>query len=43
MRSSAWILGAPYTPRLCSWICLIFSVGHASVSARSDGARRSQL
>ena len=37
-RSSAWILGAPYTPRLCSWICLIFSVSHASVSALSDGA-----
>jgi hypothetical protein len=42
-RSSAWILGAPYTPRLASWICLIFSVNHASLSARSDGARRSQL
>ena len=43
IRSSAWILGAPYTPRLASWICLIFSVSHASLSARSDGARRSQL
>jgi hypothetical protein len=42
-RSSAWILGAPYTPRLCSWMRLIFPVSHASVSARSDGARRSQL
>jgi hypothetical protein len=41
--SSAWILGAPYTPRLASWICLIFSVNHASVRARSDGGRRSQL
>ncbi|HUA43628.1 MAG TPA: hypothetical protein VMA77_00260 [Solirubrobacteraceae bacterium] len=28
--SSAWILGAPYTLRLASWICLIFSVNHAS-------------
>jgi hypothetical protein len=43
IRSSAWILGAPYTPRLASWICLIFSVNHASLSARSDGALRSQL
>jgi hypothetical protein len=43
IRSSAWIRGAPYTPRLASWICLIFSVSHASLSARSDGARRSQL
>ena len=42
IRNSAWILGTPYTPRLSSWICLIFSVNHASVSARSDGARRSQ-
>ena len=42
-RSSAWIRGAPYTPRLVSWIRLIFSVSHASLSARSDGARRSQL
>jgi hypothetical protein len=41
--SSAWIRGEPYTPRLCSWICLIFSVSHASVSARSDGVRRPQL
>ena len=43
MRSSAWILGAPYTARLPSWICLIFAVNHASTSALSDGARRSQL
>jgi hypothetical protein len=43
IRSSAWILGAPYTPRLASKICLILSVSHASVSARSDGARCSQL
>jgi hypothetical protein len=43
MRSSAWILGTPYKPRLASWICLIFSVNHASVSALSDGALRSQL
>ena len=43
IRSSAWILGTPYTPRLASWICLILSVNHASVSALSDGARRSQL
>ena len=41
-RSSAWILGEPYTPRLASWICLILSVNHASLSARSDGGRRSQ-
>lgn len=27
---------------LASWICLIRSVSHASVSARSQGARRSQ-
>ena len=25
-----------------AWICLILSVSHASDSARSDGARRSQ-
>jgi hypothetical protein len=43
IRSSAWIRGAPYTPRLASWICLIFSVSQASSSARSDGGRRSQL
>jgi hypothetical protein len=30
------------TLRLASWICLIRSVSHASVSARSQGARRSQ-
>jgi hypothetical protein len=42
-RSSAWTRGEPYTPRLCSWICLIRSVNHASWSARSDGARRCQL
>ena len=43
MHSSAWMRGAPYTPRLASWICMIFSVSQASWSARSDGARRSQL
>jgi hypothetical protein len=42
-RSSAWIRGEPYVPRLAAWICLIFSVSQASSSARSDGARRSQL
>ncbi len=42
-RSSAWILGAPYTPRVPAWISRIFSVSHASLSALSDGARRSQL
>ena len=42
-RSSAWILGAPYTPRVAAWIWRIFAVSHASLSARSDGARRSQL
>src|SRR5215211_2727221 len=42
-RSSARIRGAPYTPRPASWIRLIFSVSQASWSARSDGARRSQL
>ncbi len=41
-RSSAWILGASYAPRLCSWICLIFSVSHASVTVLSDDARRSR-
>jgi hypothetical protein len=41
-RSSAWIRGEPYTPRLAVWICLIFSVSHASLSAWSDGGRRSQ-
>jgi len=29
-------------PSEAAWICLIFSISHASVSARSDGARRSQ-
>jgi hypothetical protein len=43
IRSSAWIRGARYTPRLASWIRLIFSVSQASSSARPDGARRSQL
>ncbi len=42
IRSSAWMRGAPYTPRLASWICLILSVSQVSWSARSDGARRSQ-
>ena len=43
IRSSAWILGTPYTPRLAAWMCLIFSVNHTSVSSLSDGALRSQL
>jgi hypothetical protein len=41
--SSAWTLGAPYTPRLASWISLIRSVSHTSLRALSEGARRSQL
>jgi hypothetical protein len=41
-RSSAWMRGAPYTPRLATWICLICSLSQASASARSDGGRRSQ-
>ena len=39
IRSSAWIRGAPYTPRLTAWISRIFSVRNASVSSRSLGAR----
>ncbi len=39
IRSSAWIRGLPYTSRFSAWIAWIFSVNHASVSSRSDGAR----
>ena len=42
MRSSAWMRGAPWTPRLAAWISLICSVSQASVSCRSDGARVAQ-
>src|SRR5262249_47940225 len=34
--------GEPYVPRLDSWMARIFSTSHASLSARSEGARRSQ-
>jgi hypothetical protein len=30
------ILGVPYRPRLSSWICLVFSVSRALLTARSD-------
>jgi hypothetical protein len=41
-RSSAWTRRAPYVPFEAAWISLIFSVSHASLSALSEGARRSQ-
>lgn len=40
--SSAAILGAPYVPRLTSWMALILPVSSRSRRARSEGGRESQ-
>lgn len=41
-RSSAWIRGMPYVPRLREWMPRIVSVSSASEQARAEGGRFDQ-